>query len=74
MSNWGKLLEDVLIARLKDEHDEIIGMPPHQFAYRKGHSCTHVIDLLNCEIEEAQSRSRNTLICAMDLTKAFDSV
>lgn len=74
LSNWGKMLEEVILRRMKNDEDEITQVPSHQFAYRKGHSVVHAIDLLNGEIEEARARRTATAIGVLDLNKAFDSV
>lgn len=68
------MLEDVILNRLNDEEDEVIGVPVQQFAYRKGHSPVNAVDLLGAEIEEGNRKGFKTVVLALDIKKAFDSV
>lgn len=74
LSNWGKCLEDVILNRLKNDEDEVVGVPAHQFAYKRGHSAVHAVDILGAEIEESRRLRMATVVIALDITKAFDSV
>lgn len=44
VSNWGKLLEEVIMVKMKNEDGQIKGVPDNQFAYRMGHSALHAAD------------------------------
>ena len=74
LSNWGKILERVIMDRLSDDDGEIIGMPAHQFAYRKGHGTIHAADMVLAEIKESTRLRKQMGLCALDISKAFDSV
>lgn len=74
LSNWGKCLEDVILNRLKNDEDEVVGVPAHQFAYKRGHSAVHAVDILGAEIEESRRLRMATVVIALDITKAFDIV
>lgn len=55
LSNWGKCLEDVILSRLRNDEDEVVGV-------------------LGAEIEEGKRKRMTTVVIALDITKAFDSV
>lgn len=74
LSNWRKCLEDVILSRLRNDEDEVVGVPGQQFAYKKGHSAVNAVDLLGAEIEEGKRKRMTTVVIALDITKAFDSV
>lgn len=74
LSNWGKVLEEVILSKMKNSDGEIKGVPPNQFAYRPGHSAVHAVDLHCAETRENRKRGRTTAVVSLDVTKAFDSV
>lgn len=74
LSNWGKVLEEVIMMRMKNDEGEIKGVPTNQFAYRPGHSALHAVDLLCAEARENKRKGKSTAVVSMDVTKAFDSV
>lgn len=50
------------------------GVPVQQFAYKTGHSAVNAVDLLGAEIDEGRRKRMTTVVIALDITKAFDSV
>lgn len=74
LSNWGKLLEGVLLSRMKTEDGDFIGFPDTQFAYRRAHSAVNAADWLLAELRERKERGFTSGVCAMDISKAFDNV
>lgn len=74
VSNWGKLLEKVIMVKMKNEDGHIKGVPDNQFAYRMGHSAVHAADLVCADARNTRRRGRTTAVVELDATKAFDSV
>lgn len=74
LSNWGKLYEDVIINRMKNEDGLVEGIPEHQFGFKVGHSAVNAVEMMNAEINEARRKACMTGVLSLDITKAFDSV
>lgn len=74
ISNWGKILEGILLNRMKNDDGEFKGLPDRQFAYRRGHSAVNATEWLIAELTERKERGFTTGVCAMDISKAFDGV
>lgn len=74
LSNWGKILEEVILSKMKDEDGDVQGVPDNRFAYRPGHSAIHAVDLLCSEAREMRRRRKTTVVVSLDFNKAFDSV
>lgn len=74
LSNWGKILEEVILTNMKDADGDVLGVPDNQFAYRPGYSAVHAVDLLCLEAKDMRRRGRTTAVVSLDVTKAFDSV
>lgn len=74
LSNWGKLLEEVILTNMKDADRDVLGVPDNRFAYRPGYSAVHAVDLLCLEAKDMRRRGRTTAVVSLDVTKAFDSV
>lgn len=49
-------------------------IPEHQFGFMKGHSTLDAVDVLNRRLEEDRRRREFTVVCSLDIKKAFDSV
>lgn len=74
LANWGKIFEDVLIGMMRSEDGEMPGVPDFQFAYRRGHSTVHPIELIKLEQADAERRGKMIGMVSLDVSKAFDSV
>lgn len=74
LSNWGKVYEDVLISRMKNEDGLVEGIPEHQFGFKVGHSAVNAVEVMNAEINEARRKRWMTGVISLDITKAFDGV
>lgn len=46
LSNLGKILEEVIILKMKDEDGEVKGTPENQFAYRPRNSAVNAVDIM----------------------------
>lgn len=74
LSNWGKVYEDVLISRMKNEDGLVERIPEHQFGFKVGHSAVNAVEVMNAEINEARRKRWMTGVISLDITKAFDGV
>lgn len=74
LSNLGKILEEVIILKMKDEDGEVKGTPENQFAYRPRNSAVNAVEIITAEAGEAQRLEQTIGICSLDVAKAFDSV
>lgn len=63
----------MILNRLKNEEDEVAGLPVQQF-YKMGHSAVNAVDLLGAEIEEGRRKMMTTVGIVLDITIAVDSV
>lgn len=71
LSNLGKLLEEVILVKMKNVDGQIKGVPVNQFAYKMGHSALHAADLVCAKARNMRRRGRTTAVVALDATKAF---
>lgn len=73
-SNVGKVLESKVMDKL------MAGMPTgtipeHQFGFMKGHSTVDALDILKRRLDWMRVVKREfTIVCSLDIRKAFDSV
>lgn len=74
LSNWSKILEEVIIRRIRREDQSIPGVPSCQFGFLRGHSTIDAIDLVQMEKNDAMREKESFSLCALDLSKAFDNV
>lgn len=69
LSTWGKCLERVIMNGIMNEDGEIPGMPANQFAYRKGHSATDAVRLVQMELEANSQSNATTAVIALACSK-----
>lgn len=74
LSNWGKLLEEIILIRMKNEEGLIEGVPNHQFGFKTRHSAVNAVESLNAEANEARRTGKMVGVCSLDISKAFDCV
>lgn len=73
-SNVGKILECKIMSNL------VAGMSPgtipeHQFGFMKGHSTVDALDVLKRRLDWTRvEKGKYTVVCSLDIRKAFDSV
>ena len=51
-----------------------LGLPPEQFAYRRGHSCEDLLSIVINDWHKAMDAGKVTGVLFIDVRKAFDSV
>lgn len=74
LSCLSKVLEKVVLSRLKDfvdRHDLLI---PQQFGFRPKHSTTHQLLRVTNHIREGLKNQKSTGVIFLDIAKAFDRV
>lgn len=74
MSCLGRILERIILSDLKTEMVEKRLLPQYQAGFRAGHSCTDAAACLRDIIIHARSRKEDTVVCLLDISKAFESV
>lgn len=74
LSNWGKMLEEVILNRMRNDDNDVAGFPYWQFAYRKKHSAVNAVEWLKAETTVLRERGFTTGVCALDISKAFDGI
>ena len=74
LDNMGKILEAVVLDRLKDDIEEHQIVPEHQFGFRPGHSTVDALKTFRDDIAWQLNRGWCTTACLLDFEKAFDSV
>ena len=68
--NISKLFEYVLLPYIID----FVNYDANQFGFRKGISCHYAHRVLALLFKDAQTKGQSLHICALDISKAFDSV
>lgn len=74
LDNMGKILEAIILARLKEDIEENQTIPEHQFGFRPGHSTVDALKTFRDDITWQLNRGWCTTACLLDFEKAFDSV
>lgn len=74
LNNISKILEEVLLRRLKKFCSENTIIPDMQFGFREGHSTLHPLLKFQSDVTIALNSRRVTVGCFLDVEKAFDSV
>ncbi|CAF1056453.1 unnamed protein product, partial [Brachionus calyciflorus] len=67
---FSNLFEAVLLEELNKEHHD----HPKQFGFKKNSSCQHAVWTLKQAIEFRKRMKKNTVVCSLDASKAFDKV
>lgn len=70
----GKILEKVILTKLKEEMTEKNLLPEYQSGFRSKHTCVDAASALRDIIIHSRSRNENVAVCFIDIRKAFDSV
>lgn len=74
-SPTGELIEEIILKLcMKDEDGVVKGFPLWQFAYRRGHSVVNTVEWVEAKITQLRERGFTSVICALDISKAFDGV
>ena len=75
LSNLGKLFEKVWTVGLVQHCDRKNIIPNHQFGFRTKHGTQHALSYLHDSVSSRLNvNNKPTVVCALDLEKAFDSV
>ena len=74
LDNMGKILEAVILDRLRDDIEELQIIPEHQFGFRTGHSTVDALKTFRDDITWQLNKGWCTTACLLDFEKAFDSV
>lgn len=72
-SNVGKVFEQVILDRLKGELNEWC-VPDFQFGFKEGHSTVDALSVIAGRLQEDRAKGDFTVLCSLDIKKAFDSV
>lgn len=74
LNNISKLLEEVILRRLKKHSRDHNLIPDMQFGFREGHSTLHPLLKFQSDVTSALNCHRSTVGCFLDIEKAFDSI
>lgn len=72
-SNLGKIFEAILLNRIKGEMDPDY-IPEYQFGFKNDHGTIDALKVINSRLESNRERRLHTVMCSLDIKKAFDSV
>jgi len=73
ISNFAKILEKIVYARLADFLTDKNIITPQQFGFRRAHSTIHPMSLLLNKIGAALNEKKHSIVIFCDLKKAFDT-
>lgn len=74
LSGLGKVLEQIILGRLKDAVQEADALPPEQHGFRSNHSTLHQLARVVTLIVRGYNRGETTVAVFLDVEKAFDRI
>lgn len=74
LSNAGKLLERVIASEFDEFCEVNKEIPDMQFGFKRGHSTEHALLKIHNEVTKGLRNRQATVMCSLDIKKAFDSV
>lgn len=74
LSSLGKVIEAVILTKIKNECDKLDIIPNFQFGFRPNHSTEHQVHRLVEYITEGFSEGESTGAIFLDISKAFDKI
>lgn len=74
LSVLGKLLDSILTTRMHTFLEQGGHLNDHQWAFRHGRSAPDLVWLVSEVVERRREENLHTFMCAIDVTKAYDTV
>lgn len=74
ISNISKLLERVLLSRIRKFTDANGAIPPNQFGFRPGLSAVDALMIVSTIIAESLNQGKPVALASLDTAKAFDTM